>query len=308
MIPDIHDAGIGNINTNNINVPNVGISGINIRSIYTVQTNSTNIMEISDKRVWMINQPYTGEMDVPVTVQIGKPIVDMPGCVAMQKENARRKNGVNVVSENKNLVNDDPKGNVVLCDGGMPYFNPVNYEANRLQWQTIYGEQEYNQGGVDTGDPPDPIAPETPKPPVTGGNTSEDQPCPPPNARRIGDLNQAGTEKVKEYELQRDPKNPDEYICVTLWEDIGFVEKYLPAANVVTTTASIAVVATSSALLAKPLADLLLKVIKPAIKKAMAKIQKMMGKKEKILSLQERKLKQKEANAAVKAARLLQGK
>ena len=65
--------------------------------------------------------------------------------------------------------------------------------------------------------------------------------------------------------------------------------------------------ATTSALLAKPLADLLLKVIKPVVKKALAKVQKLMGKKEKILSLQERKLKQKEANAAVKAARLLNG-
>ena len=74
------------------------------------------------------------------------------------------------------------------------------------------------------------------------------------------------------------------------------------------TTATIAVVATSSALLAKPLADLLLKVVKPAVKKAIGKVQKMLGKKEKVLSLQERKLKQKEANAGAKAARLLKGK
>ena len=43
-------------------------------------------------------------------------------------------------------------------------------------------------------------------------------------------------------------------------------------AGKVTTTASIAVVATTSALLAKPLVDLLLKAVKPAVKKVMKKI------------------------------------
>ena len=40
----------------------------------------------------------------------------MPGCVKVHKENARDRN------RNKNLVNDDPKGNTVLCDAGMPYY------------------------------------------------------------------------------------------------------------------------------------------------------------------------------------------
>ncbi len=46
----------------------------------------------------------------------------------------------------------------------------------------------------------------------------------------------------------------------------------------VATTGGIAVVATTSALLAKPLADLLLKVVKPLVKKTIGKIQKMLGK------------------------------
>ena len=41
----------------------------------------------------------------------------------------------------------------------------------------------------------------------------------------------------------------------------------IPNAGAITTTASIAVVATSSALLAKPLADLLLKVVNVTVKK-----------------------------------------
>ncbi len=98
-------------------------------------------------------------------------------------------------------------------------------------------------------------------------------------APRIGDIAQNQKEKVSGFELQRDPRNPDgEKICVTLYEDIGAVEAFLPAPQVATTTAVIATVATGSALLAKPLADLLLKVVKPVVKKAIGAIQKKLGK------------------------------
>lgn len=60
----------------------------------------------------------------------------------------------------------------------------------------------------------------------------------------------------------------------------SFVEEYLPSAPEVTTTATIAAVAATSALLAKPIADLLLKVVKPAVKTAIKKISKMLGKHE----------------------------
>ena len=49
----------------------------------------------------------------------------------------------------------------------------------------------------------------------------------------------------------------------------------LPSGGMVVSTGGIAVVATTSALLAKPLADILLKVVKPTIKKVMKKIAKI---------------------------------
>ena len=63
----------------------------------------------------------------------------------------------------------------------------------------------------------------------------------------------------------------------------------IPNAGAITTTASIAVVATSSALLAKPLADLLLKVVKPTVKKVMKKIATLRGKKTQVESASERR-------------------
>ena len=61
---------------------------------------------------------------------------------------------------------------------------------------------------------------------------------------------------------------------MVLYEPTTTVEKYLPSTNQVSTTAAIAIVATASAA-ATPL---LLRVIKPIIKKLTTAIQKKLGK------------------------------
>ena len=270
-------------------IPFIQVNGTGIKLIHNVKPSNIGVRNIADVRVFMNNAPTVIPPTVPVTEVIGTPIVNMPGCVKVHKENAK-----NPANRNKMLVDDDPKGNTVLCDAGAPYYEPADYDYRDLTWQTIYTESEDAPEGIDTGDPPTPDIPDAPSPPETPGKTAEDVECPPPNARRIGDLNQAGTEKVIGYEL-----TPDGKICETQWEALGFAEKYLPSVPIVSTTATIAVVATSSALLAKPLADLLLKVIKPLVKKVLAKVDKIRGKKEKVLSVRERLLAQRDRNRAV---------
>ena len=305
MIPDI-----GNVTVNNAEIPLVGIGNINVGNVSNISTQSikvsdTRIANNNDARVWTVTPPNVTHLGPPVVVNVGQPIVNMPGCVETHKENARSRN------RNKQLVDNDPKGNTVLCDSGMPNFIPPNYEANRLKWETFYKDAPNVDKGVDTGDPPaPPETPASPEPPKTSGETAEDPPCPGPMAPRIGDVAQNMKEKVSGFELQRDPRNPDgEKICVTLYEDIGAVEAFLPTPQVVTTTATIAAVATGSALLAKPLADLLLKVVKPVIKKAMGFVkEKILKKKPPVLSVREKILKQRELTEAVRAARKLQGK
>ena len=275
--------------TNPIQVNGTGIQFVpNIRS-----TNATirpiGVSYIADARVFMNNTPTVVPPVVPVTEIIGTPIVNMPGCVKVHKENVKQR------SKNKMLVDDDPKGNTVLCDAGAPYYDPAEYDYRGLSWQDLNPESDEAPEGIDTGEPPAPEIPDAPPAPETPGNTAEGPvECPPPNARRIGDLNQAGTEKVIGYKL-----TPDGKVCETQWEALGFAEQYLPSVPIVSTTATIAVVATSSALLAKPLADLLLKVIKPVVKKVLAKVDKIRGKKEKVLSRRERLLAQRDRNRAV---------
>ena len=276
-VPNIPVIRNDNIQNSNPNVPYINIGANNVRYIQTFGVADTSIRQvdqINETTIWINGVPTVIPPTVPVTVNIGKPIVNMPGCVAVHKENVKQR------SKNKQLVNDDPKGNTVLCDAGAPYYNPPNYEANRLSWQTIYGQAPEVDSGVDVGDPPPPPGtPDSPEPPSTPSDTKEDPPCPGPLAPRIGDVAQNQKEKVSGFELQRDPKNPDGVkLCVTLYEDINFVEAYLPSPQVATTTAVIASVAGASALLAKPLADLLLRVFRPAIKKALTKVNAILGK------------------------------
>ena len=240
-------------------------------------------VEVRDIRIpnWMTNQPRLPGAP-PVTVQVGVPIIDIPGCVEAHLDNKQ--------GTNDKLVEDDRDGARVFCDGNMPSFNPIQYEPENMVIERSAPVPKVN--------PPEVPAPEIPKDTAPPKVETKEVECPPPNAPRIGDVAQNQKERVSGYELQNG-------ICVTLYEDIPWTAQYLPAPQVAATTAGIAVVATSSALLAKPLADLLLKVFKPVIKKVMGKVQKIIGKKVKIQSLRERQVEQRLRNHAI---RKLKGK
>ena len=287
-------------------IPEIGVGNIGIGNVGIGQPYVTSVFYIAEPAEWMLNPSASVPPAPPVTVDIGTPVVDVPGCVETHKENLERP-----PNKNESLVNDDPRQSVVLCDAGMPAYRPMDYDTRRLKIEEVTPpkeDEEYQHRGGYGGDgggigaaaePPDT------KPP----DPLEDPPCPGPNAPRIGDAAQNEIERVSGFELQTNPADPDGVkICVVLYEDIPGPSQFLPSPQMAATTASIAVVATSSALLAKPLADLLLKVVKPAVKKAIAKVQKLMGKKPPVLSLDQRRLKQKEANAGAKAARQLKGK
>ena len=202
--------------------------------------------------VWAIQQPSLVPLPAPVTVQIGFPIVDLPGCVEWHPDDKRA----------ANLPIEDANGVRTLCPHGQyPSFNAMDYSPHDLVYTSPAKPPSYQQPKT-----PPPV-PETKIP-----ETKEDVECPAPNSPRIGDIAQNKKEKVSGYEL-----NKEGTICIILYEDIGIAEQFLPAPQLVTTTAAIAAVATTSALLAKPLADLLLKVVKPAVKKAIGAIQKKLG-------------------------------
>ena len=253
------------------NIPNIYTINGGLQYIHPLNIRDVSIVTVN--RPWMRTPPQAIPWSPPVTVNIGVPIVQMPGCAKMHKENAS-----NPSNKSSSLVNDDPDQNVVLCDGGMPYYEPPDYRANELTWETVYGEPEEQISGVDTSEPLGP--PEADVEPPKTPNEEKEVPCPGPANLRVGDITQAGDERVIGHQLIPDPNNPKVNICETLYEPTTAVEKFLPSVNQTTTTVAIAVVATAGAA-ATPL---LLRVFKPIITKIYKTIQKKLGKKEARLS------------------------
>ena len=228
-------------------------------SIPHIRVDNVNTVQIPNVFVpnWMQQQPVVDHLIPPVVVNIGNPIIDMPGCVKMHRDNQYHKSGLPV---DRNLVEDDPEQAMTVCDATIPSYDAMNYEPEQL---IIQREQE-----IPAVAPPPEVDP--PEVPDTGGlGKDEEIACPGPGQLRVGDLTQAGDEKVIGHELSEDGK-----VCITLYEDTSAVEKFLPSVNQSTTTVAIAVLATAGAA-ATPL---LLRIIKPIIKKLTDTIKKKLGK------------------------------
>ena len=222
----------------------------------------------------------------PVTQEVGVPIVDMPGCVEAHEQNtSKEKRGI--------LNEDDPKGVKVYCDAGLPSFNPLDYDKDELEFQ------------YEAPVPPvrSPEKPET-KTPKTETKTPKLPKCPTEAQELkepVGTLTDGGAKKIVEYKLIGKE-------CIPVKEDVKIPDQIIqaiPTAGSITTTASIAVVATTSALLAKPLADLVLKAVKPTVKKVIKKIAAIRGKSSPVESLKERRDQQRIRSHAI---RKLKGK
>ena len=225
-----------------------------IPSIIIPQTSTQTVPNIYTPN-WLQSEPVVPFPLVPITQQVGVPVIQYPGCVTAHESNREQ------------LKKDDPDKVQVFCDAGMPSFDPIDYNPDEL---------EYVAPPVEAPKLEPPPTPELDTPEVPPIPPTEETECPAPNQPRVGDLTQDGSEKVVGHELQGTT-------CVVLYEDTTAAEKYLPSTNQVSTTAAIAVVATAAAA-ATPL---LLRVIKPVIKKLTTTIQKKLGKTPRKLSRQE---------------------
>ena len=208
--------------------------------------------------VWLNGVPFIPNNDPPVTTQIGFPIVEMPGCVKMHQDN---KDHVTRMPFDHDLVNQDEKGSTTLC----PHGEYPTYDAMDYQPEQLIITREVPPPPVE----PPPTPPEF-KPDAIPEANQEDVACPGPGQLRVGDLTQSGDERVIGHELSEDGKT-----CVTLYEDTTAVEKFIPSANQATNTLAIAVIATAGAT-ATPI---ILRIVRPILKKLWDTIQKKLGRK-----------------------------
>ena len=252
-----------------------------------IRVNNIRISEIRipETPEWMTSDPPQAiPVYPPVTSEVGTPIVNIPGCVQAHKENKK----------NITLKEEDPEGVMTLCDAGTPSFSPIDYDTNKLEFETKAPEPPPIKS-------PETKAPEAPQSPEVPKNKETIPECP-TRAQELKDpvgKIVEGNRKIVAYEQVGKE-------CLPVFETLSIPDQIvqnIPSAGMVTTTASIAVVATSSALLAKPLADLLLKVVKPVVKKVMKKVATLRGKKIPPQSSSERIAEQRQRNQAVKALR-----
>ena len=221
----------------------------------------------------------------PVTVNIGVPIVNIPGCVEAHETNNPK---------NNKIKSDDERGLVTYCDSGVPSFNPIRFEPEQMIMTSPAPIPK-----TKTPETPEvPATPEVKPPPLKTAKI--DCPTPKQQAKEpVGTFVEGFRKKVVEYKLIGNE-------CVQITEAVPLPQQIvagLPSGGQVVQVGGVAVIATTSALLAKPLADLLLKAVKPAVKKVMKKVATLRGKTPPVLSAGERRAEQRQMNHAVKELR-----
>ena len=226
--------------------------------IQKIDIPNVTIPQFGTNEVWLNGVPFIPSNHPSVTTQIGFPIVEIPGCVKMHQDN---KDHVTRMPFDHDLVNQDEKGSTTLCPHGeYPTYDAMDYQPEQL----IISRET----------PPPPVEPPPTPPEFTPDAIpeakQEDVACPGPGQLRVGDLTQSGDERVIGHELSEDGKT-----CVTLYEATTAVEKFIPSANQATNTLAIAVIATAGAT-ATPI---ILRIVRPILKKLWDTIQKKLGRK-----------------------------
>ena len=230
-------------------IPEIGVGRIGVAEIPT----------------WRSIPPQSIPSEPPITLMLGLPIVQMPGCVESR----------NTQPGNADAYTTDPKGNFTVCDGTMPSFPAaLDFTPGTLTYGSAkppaINPKEKPAASQQPAQSPSPEASN----PTGIPNVDTELPCRPPDAIPIGAKNKLQTAVITGY------KRVDGE-CKTQFKSLdipAILGNHLPGSPVVVTTATIAVVATTAAVLAKPLGDILLKTIKPLVKKTIKKIKEKLGK------------------------------
>ena len=215
--------------------------------------------------------PQSIPTEPPITLQLGFPVANIPGCVETRNSGAG----------DKDIYSTDPKGNITVCSGEMPSYKPIDYTPGTLTYgaakvpqppeESETKQEKKSAGGTDQPTASLPSSSDL----LDKLKVDTELPCPPPDAIPIGAKNKSQTAVVIGYR-RVDGK------CETMYEQLpvpAIVSNYLPGAPVVLTTAAIAATATTSAIVAKPLGDYVLKLVKPVVKKTIKKLKEKLGKK-----------------------------
>ena len=161
------------------------------------------------------------------------------------------------VTRNPSLLISDKNGTFTTCpEGQIPSFDPIRFDMNEL----IYTESN-------------PVQDKTKRqetkviPPVKEKNKEEETlPCPSKKDQRVGDFrNEKRLERVSGHK-----RGEDGIECITLYEDITFIDSVLPSPSAALNVVTISLIAATTPLLL-PIIKSLSKTI---FKKILAKFDK----------------------------------
>ena len=209
-------------------MPTIDIPRINI-----------NKVEIHEIPVW--------KTDIQTLNNISKPIVDIPGCVRVHRNNL-----TSLIDSDK-----DEYGTYTECGNfSIPSFEPLQYNPNEFVYTQSETPQNQEQEFVQP----------TVEPPKYEPKKDKDDPlfvaCPGKKDQRVGDYrNEFKLERVIGHERSEDGTE-----CITLYESTKFIEQYIPNPPQLVSTAVIATVAAST--------PLLLNIVKPLVKNLIKKLTK----------------------------------
>jgi hypothetical protein len=205
----------------------------------------TEIPEIIIPEIPQINVNTYISTPLPV-LNVPLPNIDLPGCVKTHRDASVK---------NTQIIEDDVNGAFYSCpEGKIPSFVPINYDRKRIE--IVEQKQESPPSTPNIPETKQPEIPDIPK----EKETIKLEPCPGNKDQRVGDFrNEKRLERVIGHK-----RGDDGIECITLYEDVPFVDQYLPTPSLVINTAVIGLVAASS--------PLILNIIKPAIKNIVKKL------------------------------------
>ena len=198
-----------------------------------------NKVEIHEIPVW--------KTDIQTLNNISKPIVDIPGCVRVHRNNL-----TSLIDSDK-----DEYGTYTECGNfSVPSFEPLQYNPNEFVYTQSETPQNQEQEFVQPTVEPPKYEPEKKK------DDSLFVACPGKKDQRVGDYrNEFKLERVIGHERSEDGTE-----CITLYESTKFIEQYIPNPPQLVSTAIIATVAAST--------PLLLNIVKPLVKNIIKKLTK----------------------------------
>ena len=212
----------------------------------------TEIPNISIPEIYVpdVPEPYS-----QYYIDIAKPPdIDVPGCTYQHRD---IKN-----TGNRNLLLDDPNGVYTTCDFAFPSFVPLDYTPENL---VITEEVPVNNET-----PPLPETKQQNIPEIPKDEVIELEPCPGKKDQRVGDFrNEKRLERVIGHK-----RGDDGIECITLYENVTFVDSILPSPGAALNVATISLIAASSPLLLGVLKSL----SKTVFKKILTKSKKDKGK------------------------------